>query len=706
MNKWLLTATSALLALHVTSSALAQSLANEPEIDPLLYPIQIYEQEPNNTPFTATPITANSDVTGMINDVVTDVDYYVLHIDREQKINIELGNLSVDGPQGIHFDVLDCNQKVIAEASLLEIKWGYLLSVDLTLSPGKYWIKVYTDNQTPAVVNEPYTLVLQPPFETDETSAGTVLEQKPIAPAPKEAGRLEHEYWLKNDPKYAAQIAAFKRWNERHGVTQLPLEDPQLQRQYYLAQLNVLKAWEITKGASQIKVGIIDLGINTGLSELARQTAGSHSVFGKEGHEVKQNHGTHVAAILAADGSNGIGISGVAPGVRILPINAWGPEGRTEESTAQAIRYAADQGVRILSMSLGSNDFAPSSDGDSKIIREAIQYAHSKGVLLVAAAGNDIGLAKPDFPARYPEVIAVGAVNDKDLISNYSARGADLMAPGEDIYSIGLDGRFLSLSGTSMATPMVAGVAALILSKNPGLSNIEVRDILQKSAVPLGNNNLYGHGRVDAYAALQLTPNPAKPIDPNLIFDDMAGHWAQDAVQSLWKQNLVSGISTGAFAPDISLTRAQFAAMLTRALHLPHIVPTTPFADVSEDAWYYREVHAASGAGLVYGYDTHTFNPDAQMTREQMAAMLVRAWEYKFGCGVTLVNKRDEADKAKAEHALLDEAAISSWAKDAVHRAIELGLMVGESKITFNPQGTTTRAESAQGIYNFLQIKK
>ncbi|MCR8643214.1 S8 family serine peptidase [Paenibacillus sp. N1-5-1-14] len=705
MKKWLLMATSTLLALQVTSTALAQSFASEPDTDPLPFPIQVYEHEPNDSPSTATPVTSNCDVTGMINDVVTDVDYYVLHINYKKKMNIEISNLSVDGPQGMHFDVLDSSQNVIAKSDLLELKWGYVLSQDITLKPGKYWIKVYSDNRTPAIVNEPYTLVLQPPFEEDEDSAGTILTPKPIAPSPAQPGKMEHDYWVDHDPLYAMQIAAFKRWNEHYRVTKLPVHDPQLERQYYLAQMNIFKAWETTKGSSHIKVAIIDLGINTKLDELARSAMKTFNVFGKTGQEVRQNHGTHVASILAADGSNGIGISGVAPGVRLMPINAWGPNGRTEESTANAIRYAADQGAQILSMSLGSNEFAKDTGGDSPIIREAIQYAHSKGVLLIAAAGNDIGMAKPDFPARYPEVIAVGAVTDKDILSNFSARSSDLVAPGDVIYSIGMDGRYISLSGTSMATPMVAGVAALILSKNPELSSDQVKDILCKSALPLGDQHLYGHGRIDAGRALEMTPSPVKPVDESAIFQDMNGHWAKIAVNGLWDKNLVSGVANDTFAPDVPLTRAQFAAMLTRSLHLPLIVPQSTFADVPEDAWYFGEVHAAAKAGIVHGYDARTFDPNAQMTREQMAAMLVRAWEYKFG---NEINGMSAVDGGSARHdgRLMDESVISTWAKSTVYHAIELGLMVGKEAHTFDPQGTTTRAESAQGIYNFLQVKK
>jgi subtilisin family serine protease len=171
---------------------------------------------------------------------------------------------------------------------------------------------------------------------------------------------------------------------------------------------------------------------------------------------------------------------------------------------ARGIAHAADNGAKIISMSLGS--WFP-----SKTIKRACAYAWSKGCLLVAAAGND-GWGRLNYPAKYVTVIAVGAIDSNDhraWFSNYGW-GLELVAPGVDILSTYKGGTYKTLSGTSMACPHVSGVAALVWSYNTSLTNKQVRMILDESAVDLGSpgwDKYYGFGKVDAYRALTLAAN-------------------------------------------------------------------------------------------------------------------------------------------------------------------------------------------------------
>ena len=233
-------------------------------------------------------------------------------------------------------------------------------------------------------------------------------------------------------------------------------------------------------------------------------------------------HGTHCAGIAAATGNNHLGVIGVCPGCRIMPVRAgfgikYGDYfyGTLEnDDVSRAIHYAADKGAKVISMSFGGRD--------SKLIEEALEYARSRNVVLVAAAGNSISKdTEWSYPAALPYVISVASTNKEDERSFYSNYGlwVDVAAPGGD--SITDDATILStvprkgilsdpsgymyLQGTSMATPYVAGLAALILSKDPSLSPSEVKKIIQKGSTPLNTLRYIGTGRVDVNKSLHLS---------------------------------------------------------------------------------------------------------------------------------------------------------------------------------------------------------
>jgi hypothetical protein len=182
---------------------------------------------------------------------------------------------------------------------------------------------------------------------------------------------------------------------------------------------------------------------------------------------------------------------------------------------AAGIRWAVDHGARVINMSLGG-------DVDTTVERNAVAYAIQQGVVVVAAMGND-NTTTPSFPAAYPDVIAVGATNSNDTRASFSNMGPhiDVAAPGVGIRSTYWDNTYANLQGTSMASPHVAGVAALILSCNPNLPAAQVGQIIRDTARPLRDNpadpvpnDNYGHGMVDAKAAVDRAcpPPPSRPI--------------------------------------------------------------------------------------------------------------------------------------------------------------------------------------------------
>jgi subtilisin family serine protease len=224
------------------------------------------------------------------------------------------------------------------------------------------------------------------------------------------------------------------------------------------------------------------------------------------------SHGTQVSGVIAAEHNNK-GIAGVSPGSRIMPLKITDSSGAiTTADLCDALFYAADNGARVINMSLKSPF--------SSAVQDAINYAHDKGAVLFAAAGND-GNANIWYPAGYENVVGVGATTNKDekaSFSNYNA-SVDVTAPGQDIYTTHRSGGYVSVSGTSLAAPHAAGLAALVLSARPAYTPLRVERALENYANDLGapgRDDNFGFGRINAYATIKgaLTPE-IKTLDPS-----------------------------------------------------------------------------------------------------------------------------------------------------------------------------------------------
>lgn len=258
--------------------------------------------------------------------------------------------------------------------------------------------------------------------------------------------------------------------------------DPYYPRQWHLPRIGAERAWEVSRGAPEITVAVVDTGVDSSHPDLSgRVLAGYDFVDGDSDPCDENGHGTYVAGILAAAGDNGLGVAGVAWRVRVLPVRVLDKSGQGYYSdVAAGIRYAADRGAKVINLSLGGGAY-------SRALQEAVDYARSRGSLPVAAAGN--GAAQSlDYPAACNGVIAVGATDENDLPAPFSNRGGelDIMAPGVSILSAYPGNRYTSMSGTSAAAPQVSGAAALLLSVNGALSANEVERMLLTTARDLG----------------------------------------------------------------------------------------------------------------------------------------------------------------------------------------------------------------------------
>lgn len=218
-------------------------------------------------------------------------------------------------------------------------------------------------------------------------------------------------------------------------------------------------------------------------------------------------HGTNVAGIIGAARDNRIGIAGIAPGARILVVRAFDAGGDGEDDDiASAIVYAADRGAKVINMSFGDSYYSP-------LMHDAIRYAYSKGAVLVGSSGNDGGIYQ-HYPSDYPEVIAVAAVDPKDLRTSFSTSGSQLSisAPGAGIETTSPGEAYTAgFSGTSASAPHVSGVAALLVSLHPDWTPDEVRTVMELSANDLNTRGWdvdYGAGRLNARRALE-SPGPA-----------------------------------------------------------------------------------------------------------------------------------------------------------------------------------------------------
>lgn len=304
------------------------------------------------------------------------------------------------------------------------------------------------------------------------------------------------------------------------------ITDTQYSEQWGLSKAEVEKAWGLGATGAGITIAIIDTGVDVNHPDLKNNlVAGYNAITGRTGLSAVQDnngHGTHVSGIAAA-GLNGEGIVGVAYQAKIMPIKAMNRSGEgTDDIVADGIIWAVDHGAQIINLSLGAND-------ESDILREAIQYAQAQGALLIAAAGNKGESLSEDsiaFPAAEPGVLAVTATDRRDQLASFSLTGpqAGLSAPGVNIFSDYWQNRsgYASIDGTSMASPFVAGVAALVWSLHPEFTAEQVKILLENSALDLGTpgrDSNYGFGRVNAYWAVSFAAKPENlPSPANLTW--------------------------------------------------------------------------------------------------------------------------------------------------------------------------------------------
>lgn len=273
--------------------------------------------------------------------------------------------------------------------------------------------------------------------------------------------------------------------------------DTQWAAQYAQKKVKCPEAWDLTKGSSNVVVAVLDTGADLGHEDMQGKFVTGFD-FSDNDPDVTPagDHGVHTCGIVGANTNNAKGVAGTAFNCKVMPLKIF--PNSFDSVSAAAIIYAADHGAKVISMSYGG-------PFESQTEKSAINYAWSKGVVLVAAAGND-GTSNKGYPAAFPNCIAVGSTGVNDIHSDFSTWGPDWVdvgAPGENVLSTVIGG-YANNTGTSMSCPVVAGVAALCWSIAPnGTTNVAIRNAIESTTDPIPGN-FYKFGRVNAFQACKL----------------------------------------------------------------------------------------------------------------------------------------------------------------------------------------------------------
>ena len=435
---------------------------------------------------------------------------------------------------------------ILSLSTIISTQHAFALPItdDLRFTEGELLIRV-----TPQAQAELERLHAKAPLQKfhDQMGVRSIYRIFPHVAHPESNPNLERIYLLRfqtSTDLYAVKAAyaahplieavEFNHIRQTQAAEIIP-DDPHFEEQWSLSLIDMPGAWAIEKGDPEVIIAVVDTGFDYTHEDLASQTwinpgeipdngidddnngyiddvhgwdfstlpsgdGNQEPVNGDNDPIDESGHGTHVAGIVGAAVDNQLGIAGIAWNCTLMPIRGAGVAGIRDNRSAAAIIYAVDNGARVINMSWGGRD-------RSFVLRDAVDYAYARGVLMVAASGNE-SEGDSIFPAGYRKVISVAATEQhkqKFYQSNFGA-SIDIGAPGNVILSTHINNRYRTLSGTSMATAHVSGVAALIISKRPSLTHEEVRQILLSTTDPITESpDLVGAGNLNAARALMAS---------------------------------------------------------------------------------------------------------------------------------------------------------------------------------------------------------
>lgn len=506
-------------------------------------------------------------------------------------------------------------------------------------------------------------------------------------------------------------------------------------KQWSLSSVSVSGAWNAGYDGSGVKIAIIDSGIRATHEDLsgANVVTGYNTLNDTTSVTDETGHGSFVAGVIAASVNNSKGIAGLTENVTIVPIKCFGSDGTTDSSyIVKAIYMAVDTyDVDVINLSLGLTMNLQS-------MKQAVDYAAGKGVLIVAAAGNS-GTTDLSYPAAYLNVVGVGSIQSSGTISSFSQRNSSVwvVAPGSDVVSCGYtsDTSYVKGNGTSFATPHVAAAAAVVKQYQPDADVDDFLEILAESSTDLGDSGYdttYGYGNLNFTAIVSemqsydysddsdsvvisnpedddsvTVPDTTPPPDDNdddttdtdkiiAAFTDISGHWAYDYIAYCVGQRYFNGVTTTSFAPEWTMTRGMFVTVLSRMSGSTISGYYNTFVDVDNSMYYAQPIAWAQAKGIV---DSQSyFYPDQSITRETMAAYLYR---YAIAYGYT-----DGNVNVNVISSYSDYSSVSPWAVNGMAWAVKNGIINGRTTTTLCPGDTAKRSEVSAIIDRFDDIFK
>ncbi|MGI5936250.1 MAG: S8 family peptidase [Oscillospiraceae bacterium] len=470
--------------------------------------------------------------------------------------------------------------------------------------------------------------------------------------------------------------------------------------QWNLHAIDVPSAWEEGFVADNVKVAVIDTGINAEHEEFENLHIAEGINVVERSTNVRDNygHGSFVSGIIAAARNNGKGIAGLTDNVTLIPIKCFASSIETNASyVISAIYEAVDTyDCDVINLSLGLST-------DMRAFREAVDYAAENGVLMIASVGNE-STATVMYPAGYDNVVGVGSVGKDSKVSFFSQRNNSVfvVAPGEHLYSIGWEGPDVYKKegqGTSFSTAHVTAMAAVAKYYRPDMTIDEFKELLKATSIdlgPEGYDKSYGYGLINTAEFMRHLNREYK-----YSFKDVEGTWAEESIYFCVDRGLFTGVSPTAFEPDTPMNRAMFITVLGRLSGDDVAGYASSFNDVSPGDWYYEYVGWGIEKGITMGKGSGLFAPYQNVTREQMAVFL-----YRYAEVYGLLDSEENSLPMGYE----DAEDISDWAREAMSWAVRSGLINGRTDTELVPYGTATRAEVAtilmRFIMNFYELKE
>jgi subtilisin family serine protease len=460
-------------------------------------------------------------------------------------------------------------------------------------------------------------------------------------------------------------------------------DGPERERQWGLDLLEAERVWESAHACGQT-IAVIDSGVHGEHPDLIG-TVRSGKDMVHRGYAIRDisGHGTEVAGVASAANGNGRGISGLAPGSRVLPIAIEDAAGQMHASDlARGIKYAIEQGADVINLSLGGPVQSPN-------VEYWLREANEAGIPVVASAGNAYANNNPAiWPAASRHTIAVGAIAPTAVWAPFSSTGkyVDLAAPGVAILTTAADGGYVAANGTSLSAPFVSATVALMRARDPQLTPEQVRNVLVDTARDLGPDGWdpqFGHGAVDPVAALDAVGGT-----PRKCFTDIGELTLADQVERLAFAGVTDGCAPGRFCPAQHVTRGQMATFLSRAVNQP---PTDAdfFADDDSNA-HQQGINRLAQANIARGCTAESFCPNDPVTRGQMAAFITRALDLP-AVGVDAFSD-DRGD--------VHEAAINALAAAGITSGCDAG-----QPERFCPRDTVNRAQMAAFLMRMIDSR-